>query len=77
MITPPRDLFKRSEDADFESHQPFYGEHENSTSPAIPSDDGKLVLERIGLRPIIIEVVPQRTIAEEHETDFIEDSDSN
>ncbi|MED6213617.1 hypothetical protein PIB30_095140 [Stylosanthes scabra] len=77
MITPPRDLFEISEDADFESRQPFFGEHENSTSPAIPSVYGELVLKRIGLRPTIIEVVPQRSISQEHETDFIEDSDSN
>ncbi|MED6107204.1 hypothetical protein PIB30_011774 [Stylosanthes scabra] len=78
MTIPPRDLFSTSEDADSESSQPFYGEHdEHSTSPAIPSDDGELVLERIGLTPTVIEVVPERIIAQEHEADFMEDSKSD
>ncbi|XP_052111625.1 uncharacterized protein LOC107470454 [Arachis duranensis] len=52
-------------------------QHEHITSPAIPADDGELILERNDLRPTVIETVPQVTSAQEYEADFIGDSDSD
>ncbi|MED6196360.1 hypothetical protein PIB30_046769, partial [Stylosanthes scabra] len=50
---------------------------ESLTSPAIPSDDGELALERTELGPTVIEVAPHTNSAQEHHEDFNDESDSN
>ncbi|XP_016195511.1 uncharacterized protein LOC107636523 [Arachis ipaensis] len=78
METVPRDLFKTSDESESEARQTFYNEqNEHITSPAIPADDGELILERIDLRPTVIETVLQVTSAQEYEADFIGDFDSD
>ena len=78
METIPRDLFKTSDKSESEARQTHYSEqHEHITSPAIPADDGELILERTNLRPTVIETVSQVTSAQEYEADFIGDSDSD
>nr|XP_025625364.1 uncharacterized protein LOC112717592 [Arachis hypogaea] len=73
-----RDLFKTSDEYESEARQTHYSEqHERITSPTIPADDDELILERIDLRPTVIETVPQVTSAQEYEADFIGDSDSD
>ena len=50
METVPRDLFKTSDESESEARQTHYSEqHERITSPAIPADDGELILERTDL----------------------------
>ncbi|MED6129088.1 hypothetical protein PIB30_104399 [Stylosanthes scabra] len=76
MLSPPRDLFRTSDEVESESHQPLYFEpHENLTSPLIPKDDSDLVLDRTDLGPTMLDVVPQMTHAQEHEADFSDHSD--
>ncbi|MED6214944.1 hypothetical protein PIB30_108371, partial [Stylosanthes scabra] len=78
MVAPPRDLFLTSEGGETESRQPFSGElDDNLTSPAIPSYDGELALERTELGPTVIEVAPHTKSAEDLEADSTDKSDSN
>ncbi|KAL4294069.1 hypothetical protein AHAS_Ahas18G0191200 [Arachis hypogaea] len=78
MEIVPRNLFKTSDESESEARQTFYNEqNEHITSLAIPANDGELILERIDLRPTVIEMVPQVTSAQEYEADFIGYSDSD
>ncbi|MED6128806.1 hypothetical protein PIB30_101506, partial [Stylosanthes scabra] len=78
MVIPPRDLVRTGEDGELESRQPLFGEQpDDLTSPAIPTDDGELDLERAKLIPTVIEVGPHLKTARGQEADFTEDSDAH
>ncbi|MED6129358.1 hypothetical protein PIB30_107180, partial [Stylosanthes scabra] len=66
------------EDGELESRQPLFGEQpDNLTSPAIPTDDGELDLERAELIPTVIEVGAHLKTARGQEADFTDDSDAH
>ncbi|MED6225113.1 hypothetical protein PIB30_090620 [Stylosanthes scabra] len=67
-----------SEEGELEPRQPLFGEQpDNLTSPAIPTDDGELALERTELIPTVIEVGPHVKTARGQEADFTEESDAD